>query len=151
MNEAQRIARNAEKLADLEPATKAKVERLLELAKDEWGVRLLVTDAYRSFEEQEELFWQGRNSPGKVVTKARAGQSWHNFGRAVDVAVVREDGSLSFDIRGDWPEKCADDCGLEWGGDWVKFVDENHFQFTAGMTLREANAKRYGWTKAGEG
>jgi len=35
-------------------------------------------------EEQTALFAIGRSAPGKVVTKARAGESFHNYGLAFD-------------------------------------------------------------------
>ena len=38
----------------------------------------------RTMEEQTALFAIGRTSPGKVVTKARAGESYHNYGLAFD-------------------------------------------------------------------
>lgn len=36
----------------------------------------------RTFEEQEAIYAQGRTKPGKIVTNARGGQSYHNFGLA---------------------------------------------------------------------
>jgi len=38
----------------------------------------------RTMEEQTALFAIGRSAPGKVVTKARAGESFHNYGLAFD-------------------------------------------------------------------
>ena len=38
----------------------------------------------RTMEEQTALYALGRTSPGKVVTKARAGESYHNYGLAFD-------------------------------------------------------------------
>jgi len=38
----------------------------------------------RTMEEQTALYSLGRTSPGKVVTKARAGESYHNYGLAFD-------------------------------------------------------------------
>jgi len=38
----------------------------------------------RTMEEQTALFAIGRSAPGKIVTKARAGESFHNFGLAFD-------------------------------------------------------------------
>ena len=34
----------------------------------------------RTFAQQNALYAQGRITPGKIVTKAKGGQSWHNFG-----------------------------------------------------------------------
>jgi len=38
----------------------------------------------RTMEEQAALYAIGRSAPGKVVTKARAGESFHNYGLAFD-------------------------------------------------------------------
>lgn len=50
--------------------------------RDEWfqrnGVTVLLICTYRSGEEQDALYAQGRTKPGKVVTNARAGRSKHN-------------------------------------------------------------------------
>lgn len=43
-----------------------------------------VLSGYRSFVEQDALYAQGRTTPGKRVTNARRGESYHNFGLAVD-------------------------------------------------------------------
>ena len=39
---------------------------------------------YRSFDEQNHLYAQGRTKPGKIVTYAKGGQSYHNFGLAFE-------------------------------------------------------------------
>lgn len=88
-----------------------------------------LTDGYRSIERQNELYAQGRTKEGKIVTKAKGGESVHNYlpSCAFDIAFKR-DGHL------DWRESLfrkfaviAKDEGLEWGGDW-KFKDMPHFQ-----------------------
>jgi hypothetical protein len=38
----------------------------------------------RTMEEQTALYSLGRSAPGKIVTKARAGESFHNYGLAFD-------------------------------------------------------------------
>jgi hypothetical protein len=38
----------------------------------------------RSMEEQTKLYDQGRKTPGAIVTNARAGSSFHNYGLATD-------------------------------------------------------------------
>lgn len=46
---------------------------------------LLITCTLRSNAEQDLLYAQGRSAPGHVVTNARAGQSAHNYGLALDI------------------------------------------------------------------
>ncbi len=60
------------------------LQTVWELANIEWGKRYsdiypLCISTYRSFEEQNKLYAQGRTVPGQVVTKARGGQSPHNY------------------------------------------------------------------------
>jgi peptidoglycan LD-endopeptidase CwlK len=43
-----------------------------------------VTSGFRSFEEQDRLYAQGRTTAGQIVTNARGGESMHNFGVAFD-------------------------------------------------------------------
>lgn len=45
---------------------------------------ILVYCTYRSVSEQDALYTHGRSAPGPIVTNARAGQSAHNFGLALD-------------------------------------------------------------------
>ncbi|WP_439648439.1 M15 family metallopeptidase [Aquimarina aggregata] len=59
------------------------------LAEKELGIRLQVTSAFRSWKEQAQLYNQGRSSPGQIVTHAKAGESYHNYGLAFDVVEIR--------------------------------------------------------------
>jgi peptidoglycan L-alanyl-D-glutamate endopeptidase CwlK len=99
----------------------------------------------RTFAEQNELFAQGRTKPGAIVTRAKGGQSWHNYGLAVDIVLLVA-GKASWDIKTDFDKDGRSDWmevvdifkryGWEWGGDW-KFFDAPHFQKTFGMSINE--------------
>lgn len=43
------------------------------------GVNILITCTYRSNDEQNALYAQGRTKSGKIVTYAKGGQSEHNY------------------------------------------------------------------------
>ena len=79
----------------LHPDFKEKVIRWYEECKAE-GLKILVYCGYRSNEDQEKLYKQGRSTDGKIVTMARAGQSFHNYGRAIDFVPVKN-GESSWD------------------------------------------------------
>ena len=98
------------------------------------GIKVIMTWGYRSIEEQDTLYAIGRTKPGKKVTNARGGYSWHNFGLAADYAFVIN-GKVTWD--GPWSTfgQVARQCGLEWGGDWAKFTDKPHVQVTRGKSL----------------
>jgi peptidoglycan L-alanyl-D-glutamate endopeptidase CwlK len=103
------------------------------------------TFTLRTFAEQNELFAKGRTKPGTIVTRAKGGQSWHNYGMAVDI-VLLVGGKASWDIKTDFDKDGRSDWmevvdifkryGWEWGGDW-KFFDAPHFQKTLGITINE--------------
>jgi peptidoglycan L-alanyl-D-glutamate endopeptidase CwlK len=120
---------NREKLNAVNPLLREKALKILSLAAAD-GFQLTVTQAVRTFAEQDALFAQGRTRKGPIVTNARGGQSWHNFGMAVDLAFV-VDGKISWDDKlyskiGKW----ASVAGLDWGGDWKKFKDLPHVQLS---------------------
>ena len=56
----------------------------MELAQAE-GTEILVNSTLRTLDEQAEPFAIGRTKPGDIVTNAKAGESWQNFGLAFDV------------------------------------------------------------------
>lgn len=106
----------------------------------------------RTIAEQNELYAQGRTKPGKIVTNAKGGQSYHNYGLAVDIVLLWDkDGNGTFetavwdtktdfdgDKKSDWMEIVAifKRYGWEWGGDW-KFSDPPHFQKTFGKSIAD--------------
>ena len=74
----------------LHPKAKANFRKFIEDAESILNIKLRVTQGLRTFPEQQALYNQGRTSPGKKVTNAKPGQSYHNYGLAIDV--VRMDG-----------------------------------------------------------
>lgn len=99
--------------------------------------KIRVTQALRTIKEQEDLFAIGRTKHGKKVTNARGGQSIHNYGFAVDICLVIDGKTASWDTAKDWDnDQVADwyECvkifakyGWDWGGNWKKFKDLPHF------------------------
>jgi peptidoglycan L-alanyl-D-glutamate endopeptidase CwlK len=125
-------------LDDLLPAAKERVEKFLNSAKAA-GIDLLITSTYRDNASQDALYAQGRTTPGKKVTNAKAGQSWHNYRCAVDVVPVVA-GKPRWDVKDEvWQQVGAlgKAAGLEWAGDWKKFKEYPHFQYTGGLTLAQ--------------
>ena len=73
------------KLAQVHPELASKVRQLAEMLHLE-GIEFRVTQGLRTWAEQAKLYAQGRTAPGKRVTDAEPGESWHNFGLAIDLA-----------------------------------------------------------------
>lgn len=102
----------------------------------------------RTFAEQDKLYQQGRTTPGKIVTNARAGTSYHNYGLAIDIVLIK-DGKALWDIKtdfdgdgkADWIEvvQVFKNHGWEWGGNW-KFTDYPHFQKVFGLSIKQLQA-----------
>lgn len=130
---------NSRKLTDLLPVVQAKAKAFIAAAKAE-GIDVLITSTYRDNQSQDELYAQGRTRPGKVVTNARGGQSFHNYRVAFDFVPVIGGkavwNDLAFFRR---LGKIGKSLGLEWGGDW-KFRDYPHLQYTGGLTMRQLRA-----------
>lgn len=98
-----------------------------------------ITSGYRTYDQQNALYEQGRTEPGNIVTGARGGYSWHNFAVAFDITLFDPKGMPIWDSplykhAGDLGKSL----GLEWGGDWT-FEDDPHFQFNPKrLTLADA-------------
>ncbi len=132
---------NSRNLDDLLPLVRQRVEKFIALCKQE-GIDLLVTSTYRDNESQNALYAQGRTAPGRIVTNARAGQSWHNYRCAVDV-VPLVNGKPNWNTKDPvWAKvgELGKKAGLEWAGDWKRFKEFPHFQYTGGMTLAQLQA-----------
>lgn len=129
------------KLAGVHPVVAAKARQLISLSYKE-GINVIITQGLRTIEEQNELYAQGRTRPGKIVTNAKGGYSYHNFGLAFDFALLNDDGSVSWNVNEKWKRvgTLGKQLGLEWGGDWKDFKDYPHFQLTFGLSLADLRA-----------
>jgi peptidoglycan LD-endopeptidase CwlK len=128
-------------IRDLRPDVAAMAVRFLSAAKAA-GIDLIVTSTYRDPQSQDELYAQGRTRPGKIVTRSRGWQSWHQYRVAFDVVPVRN-GKPCWNDAALWGTVGAigEAAGLEWGGRWKGFVDRPHFQFADGKTQKQLRAE----------
>lgn len=119
-------------LNKLHPWMQYKVGLWLEKLTKE-GYSVILTCGYRSDEEQDELYAQGRTKVGNIVTNVRGGNSQHNYGIAVDFALnmdVNGNGKIDpyDDSKGYFKKiaRIAKSVGLAWGGDWKTIIDKPH-------------------------
>lgn len=91
-----------------------------------YGYDLRITSGFRSMAEQAQIYDDGRDGSGTVISEAPPGHSLHNYGYAVDVA----DHMNGYNI--DWNRLIAigDYCHLENGGPG----DLPHFEYRGGLT-----------------
>lgn len=130
---------NEERLSRVHPIVRIRGRAMLDLCAHA-GLSLLVTQGLRTWAEQDALYAKGRSVPprGATVTNARGGQSYHNFGLAFDVVVLDSVGKADWNTdHPGWAQAghAGSSVGLEWGGDWKRFRDLPHFQYTGGLTL----------------
>lgn len=122
-------------LAHLQPSTREKVRLWLNDCKAE-KLGVWICETLRSFARSDELYAKGRTTPGPIVTNAKAGQSLHGFGFAVDVYPLLPNGEPDFNfdrhpeqMRKWWRVvQLAEGRGLVWGGKFKAIVDLPHFQ-----------------------
>jgi len=132
-----------QRLSKVHPGVATRARAMIELLAHS-GVEILVTQGLRTWEEQDALYARGRTADpiGKkfIVTNAKGGQSYHNFGLAFDIVVLDALGKFDWDSsHPGWiaASKAGKSVGLEWGGDWKSFKDIPHYQFTSGLTLKQ--------------
>jgi len=102
---------------------------------------MIIVQALRTFNEQTKLYLQKPK-----VTNAKAGQSYHNYGLAIDIVLIIDGRTASWeqkidfdgDGKADWQEVVTifKSFGWEAGIDW-KFRDAPHFQKTFGYSVRQ--------------
>lgn len=143
-----------QRAANLHPRVRAEVVKLIDEVEAGFPITICVriVQGLRTIEEQDALYAQGRTKPGKIVTNARGGSSYHNYGLAIDFAILYDlDGNgtyetLSWDLlkdydkdgQADWQEvvKVFKKAGWGWGGDWKSSKDNPHFEKSFGLTWR---------------
>lgn len=100
------------------------------------GITARVLSGTRTYAEQNALFRKGRfGDPSPKVTKARAGHSNHNFGIAWDIGIFQNGKYLGNSPLYARAAALGKTPGIEWGGDWISFVDKPHYQLATGVKL----------------
>ncbi|WP_046214793.1 M15 family metallopeptidase [Paenibacillus wulumuqiensis] len=145
--------KSASRLATLNSVWRLAAEAVIERAYNR-GVYIVLVQALRTYAEQDALYVQGRNGDKRnIVTNARGGYSNHNFGCAIDFALLNADGTqVSWDTKRDWDNDGVRDwmevveeakkLGWSWGGDWKTFVDMPHFEMTFGLSTADYRVGR---------
>lgn len=152
-----------ERIELLHPAVREEARQIYKEICEALSGKALCRFAYtlRTYAEQNALYAQGRSTPGPKVTQAKGGQSYHNFGLAIDIVlIVDKDGNGSYetaswdtksdfdgDGKSDWQEVVTifKRYGWAWGGEW-KFTDMPHFEKTYGLSVNHL-AQNVGFKK----
>jgi peptidoglycan L-alanyl-D-glutamate endopeptidase CwlK len=112
------------------------------------GQSVSIQSTYRTFDQQQADYNQGRDSNGNiinqsaVITYAQPGHSYHNYGLAFDFAVsgmpTPSSYAASLNSVG-WMTvvNTFKAQGWQWGGDWTNFKDYDHLQYTFGFATSD--------------
>lgn len=138
----------------LHPKFREIAKGFIEECEETLNITLRIVQGLRTIEEQNDLYAQGRTKPGPIVTKAKGGSSFHNYGVAIDVVeLVDGKANWNFDyrkLRIIYPKYT-----LQWGADWdgdgktkaegdkdgEPIVDAPHYQKKFGYTWQQLYKK----------
>lgn len=82
---------------------------------------LRFSQTLRTFQEQDKLYAQGRSKKGRIVTGAKGGQSYHNYGLAIDIVLLKDtNGDGSYETASWQTNVDFDGDGI---ADWMEVVD----------------------------
>ncbi|WP_052343641.1 M15 family metallopeptidase [Bacillus massiliigorillae] len=150
------INKSINRMGLVHPVVKDTAIELVKRAYKE-GIYVLITDGYRSYEEQAKLYGKGRNSyiykgteygdpKSLIVSNAKPGSSNHNFGLAIDYVLANADATEVYYTVNDKYKRVAaiaKTLGFTWGGDWSSFKDYPHLEMMGGLKKEDLqNGKR---------
>jgi peptidoglycan L-alanyl-D-glutamate endopeptidase CwlK len=122
------------RIEKLHPSVRSEMMQIIDDCNENLSGRsqVRISQGLRTFAEQDELY-----NKRPRVTKAKGGQSIHNYGFAVDIVLIIDGKSASWDTHKDWDNDGIadwDECvkvfakhGWNWGGNWTSFKDMPHF------------------------
>ena len=138
-----------ERIEKLHPFIKDEVKKLVDTINTSiltGTAKVRIAQGLRTFAEQDILYKQRPK-----VTNAKGGDSIHNYGLAVDIVLVIDGKTASWDVKKDFDKDAQSDwmevvqvfkkAGYSWGGDWRTFKDMPHFEKTKGLTLQQIKTK----------
>lgn len=134
-------ARSQSQIDSLHPKFRPSVQQAWEEAQAAMppNVQIVIIQGLRSFAESDALYAQGRTTPGDIVTKAKAGQSYHNYGLAWDFLMITN-GKEDNIVGPHWMQVVSimEKYGMFWGGNFPEgFHDNPHFENHYGINWRQ--------------
>lgn len=125
-----------ERVLLLHPKIRQSVTDFITEIETDLNITIRISQGMRTFAEQTAIYAQGRTAPGKIVTMSPAGSSYHNYGLAVDIVVLNDDGTINWDFQYSKINYLALKYGFTWGGSFPK-VDEDHYENKYGYNWRD--------------
>jgi RHS repeat-associated protein len=118
------------RILELDPRIQDEATDFINVAENK-GICIRITSGYRSIADQNALYAKGRNGDtSAIVTNAQGGQSNHNWGLALDVVPIGDNGTGKANWNADWGAigVLGKSVGFSWGGDFKSFIDRPHFE-----------------------
>jgi len=113
----------------MNPRYKQRLLMVFKIMQQRYGYEMVLLEGYRSPERQNAL------AGNSHITRAKAFQSYHQFGLAADVAFKRN-GKVVISERDPWAMQgyqlygtVAESVGLTWGGRWTSIQDYGHSEY----------------------
>lgn len=113
----------------MNPRYKQRLLMVFKIMQERYGYEMVLLEGYRSPERQNSL------AGNSHITRARAFQSYHQFGLAADIAFKRN-GKVIISERDPWAMQgyqlygtVAESVGLTWGGRWTSIQDYGHSEY----------------------
>ncbi|SDC06555.1 M15 family metallopeptidase [Acinetobacter boissieri] len=117
------------KWENMNPRYKQRLLMVFKIMRDRYDYELVLLEGYRSPDRQNLL------SGDTNTTRAKAYQSYHQFGLAADIAFKRN-GKVIISERDPWAWRgyqlygeVAESVGLTWGGRWTSIKDYGHTEY----------------------
>lgn len=131
-----------ERVNSLHPLVRDDFKNFIEDSENSLNITIRISQGLRTFDEQRQLYAMGRTVPGKIVTNSKPGQSYHQYGLAVDLVELIDNGhsiDWGFDMEKLVP--FANKYAIYWGGNFKKFKDRPHFEKTFGYSWNDLLTK----------
>lgn len=113
----------------MNPRYKQRLLMVFKIMQQRYGYEMVLLEGYRSPERQNAL------AGNSHITRAKAFQSYHQFGLAADIAFKRN-GKMVISELDPWTMRgyqlygtIAESVGLTWGGRWTSIQDYGHSEY----------------------
>jgi hypothetical protein len=134
-------------IQQLHPKVRADFQSFIEECELVFDLTIRIVQGFRSFAEEDALYAKGRtvkgdnatpdHPMGDVVTNSKGGQSYHNYGLAIDIVPIdgnKEDWKFNYakivNLGAQW--------NITWGGNFPgSFKDYDHFENKLGHTWHD--------------
>ena len=135
----------SDRASDLEPVTRDLCRAFLAECEAKMFPPIRLTHTLRTMAEQLHLYAKGRKQTDAgwvvvdkkaIVTRAKPGDSPHNYGAAFDICFLGSKPYPDDDQLWEAVGLTGERVGLVWGGRWKSLVDKPHFELESWRTLR---------------